>query len=132
MPFVPGDLRRDNLPFDNPTPCGDWSIAMATTQFAATGVGIHNVLIATDFSHHSDTVLNYALNLARRYRAHAEIVYVLPTDEYALGGPEAVTAAKDAARRDLLELKANLHWAWAAGRNLRPRSISGTQEPASG
>jgi nucleotide-binding universal stress UspA family protein len=82
---------------------------MATAQLAATGVGIRNVLIATDFSHHSDTVLNYALNLARRYGAHAEIVYVLPTDEYALAGPEAVTAAKGAARRDLLDLKAKLH-----------------------
>jgi nucleotide-binding universal stress UspA family protein len=81
---------------------------MATAELAATGVGIRNVLIATDFSHHSDTVLNYALSLAHRYGAHAEIVYVLPTDEYALAGPEAVTAAKDAARRDLLDLKTRL------------------------
>jgi nucleotide-binding universal stress UspA family protein len=81
---------------------------MATAELAATGVGIRNVLIATDFSHHSDTVLNCALSLARRYGAHAEIVHVLPTDEYALAGPEAVAAAKDAARRDLLELKTRL------------------------
>ncbi len=81
---------------------------MATAELATTGVGIHNVLIATDFSHHSATVLNYAFNLVRRYGAHAEIVYVLPTDEYALAGPEAVSAAKDAARRDLLELKTHL------------------------
>ena len=81
---------------------------MATAQFCATGVGIHNVLIATDFSHHSTAVLNYGLNFVRRYGAHAEIVYVLPTDEYALAGPEALTAAKDAARRDLLELKTEL------------------------
>ena len=83
-------------------------IAMATAEFAATSVGIHNVLIATDFSHHSTAVLKYALNLVRRYGAHGEIVYVLPTDEYALAGPEAVWAAKDAARRDLLELKTEL------------------------
>jgi nucleotide-binding universal stress UspA family protein len=81
---------------------------MATAEFAATGVGIHNVLIATDFSHHSATVLKYALNLVCRYGARAKIVYVLPTDEYALAGPEAVAAAQDAARRDLLELKTKL------------------------
>jgi nucleotide-binding universal stress UspA family protein len=81
---------------------------MATAELATTGVSIRNVLIATDFSHHSVTVLNYALNLVRRYGAHAEIVYVLPTDEYAMAGPEAVTAAKDAARRDLLELNTKL------------------------
>lgn len=81
---------------------------MATAEFAATGVGIHNVLIAMDFSHHSSAVLNYALNFVRRYGAHAEIVHVLPADEYALAGPEAVAAAQDAARRDLLELKTKL------------------------
>src|ERR1035438_10254899 len=81
---------------------------MATASLTASGVGIHNVLIATDFSHHSAAALKYGLNFAYRYSAHTEIVYVLPTDEYALAGPEAVTAAKDAARRDLLELKTRL------------------------
>jgi|SRR5271165_1646857 len=106
--FRASNLRGDNLPFDDPTTWGDWSIAMATMEFAATGVGIHNVLIATDFSHHSAAVLSYALNLVGRYGAHAEVVYVLPIDEYALAGPEAVTAARDAARRDLLEFKDKL------------------------
>jgi nucleotide-binding universal stress UspA family protein len=81
---------------------------MATAPLTASGVGIHNVLIATDFSHHSVAALNYGLIFAHRYSAHSEIVYVLPADEYALAGPEALTAAKDAARRDLLELKAML------------------------
>src|ERR1035438_449312 len=81
---------------------------MATAPLTASGVGIHNVLIATDFSHHSVAALNYGLNFAHRYSAHSEVVYVLPTDEYALAGPEALTAAKDAARRDLLELKTKL------------------------
>ena len=81
---------------------------MATAQLDATGVGIHNVLIATDFSHQSSVVLNYALNFAHRLGAHAEIAYVLPTDEYAFSGPEALAAAKDAARRDVLELKTRL------------------------
>lgn len=81
---------------------------MATAPLTASGVGIHNVLIATDFSHQSASALSYGLNFAHRYSAHSEIVYVLPTDEYALAGPEALTAAKDAARRDLLELKSML------------------------
>ena len=81
---------------------------MVTAPLTASGVGIHNVLIATDFSHHSDAALNYGLNFAHRYSAHSEIVYVLPTEEYALAGPEALTAAKDAARRDLLNLKIKL------------------------
>jgi len=81
---------------------------MATAPSATSGVGIHNVLIATDFSHHSAAALNYGLNFAHRYSAHSEVLYVLPTDEYALAGPEALTAAKDAARRDLLDLKATL------------------------
>jgi len=81
---------------------------MVTAPLTASGVGIHNVLIATDFSHNSAAALNYGLNFAHRYSAHAEIVYVLPTDEYALAGPEAITAAKDAARRDLLDLKSKL------------------------
>jgi nucleotide-binding universal stress UspA family protein len=81
---------------------------MATAPLAASGVGIHNVLIATDFSHHSSAALNYGLSFAHRYSAHAEVVYVLPTDEFALAGPEALTAAKDAARRDVLDLKTKL------------------------
>jgi len=81
---------------------------MGTATLTASGVGIHNVLIATDFSHHSAAALDYGLNFAHRYSAHSEIVYVLPTDEYALAGPEALTATKDAARRDLLDLKTRL------------------------
>ena len=99
-PFVPpiNDVTSGHSTSD-PTAWGDWSIAMATAQLNATGVGIQNVLIATDFSHQSSVALNYALNFAHRFGAHAEIVYVLPTDEYALAGPEAITAAKDAARQ---------------------------------
>jgi nucleotide-binding universal stress UspA family protein len=81
---------------------------MATAPLTASGVGIHKVLIATDFSHQSASALNYGLSFAHRFCAQSEIVYVLPTDEYALAGPEALTAAKDAARRDVLELKAML------------------------
>ena len=81
---------------------------MATAQLTSIGVGIHNVLIATDFSRHSDYALKYGLDFAHRYGAQTEIVYVLPTEEYILAGPDSLMAAKDAARRDLLDLKAKL------------------------
>lgn len=81
---------------------------MASAQLTAVGVGIHNVLIATDFARHSDYALKYGLDLAHLYGAQTEIVYVLPTEEYALAGPDGMQAAKDAARRDLLDLKTKL------------------------
>ena len=80
----------------------------AAAQLTPAGVGIHNVLIATDFSHHSDIALRFGLSLAQLYGAQAEIVYVLPTDEYVIAGPEGLHAAKEAARRDLLDFKSRL------------------------
>jgi nucleotide-binding universal stress UspA family protein len=80
----------------------------ATAQLTPAGVGIHNVLIATDFSHHSDIALRFGLSLARLCGAQSEIVYVLPTGEYVIAGPEALHAAQEAARRDLLDFKSRL------------------------
>jgi len=82
---------------------------MAALQLTPVGVGIHNMLIATDFSHHSDIALRFGLSLAQSYGARVEIVYVLPTDEYALSGPEGLHAGTEAARRDLLDFKSRLH-----------------------
>ncbi len=86
---------------------------MATAQLASKSVSIKNVLIATDFSHHSDPALHYGLELAHLYGAQAEIAYVVPTDEFVLAGPEALHAAREAARRDLLDFKARLRHAGA-------------------
>jgi nucleotide-binding universal stress UspA family protein len=83
-------------------------MVMATAQRSSIGVGIKNVLIATDFSHHSDIALRYGLEFAHLSGAQAEIVYVVPTDEFALAGPEGLHAAREAARRDLLEFKLRL------------------------
>ena len=101
---------RDSLPLSHdPTAWGDWLSTMAAVaQLTPAGVGMHNVLIATDFSHHSNAALRFGLSLARLYGAQAEIVYVLPTDEYVIAGPEGLHAAKEAARRDLLEFKSRL------------------------
>jgi nucleotide-binding universal stress UspA family protein len=86
---------------------------MATAQLASKSVSIKNVLIATDFSHHSDPALHYGLEFAHLYGAQAEIAYVVPTDEFVLAGPEALHAAREAARRDLLDFKARLRHAGA-------------------
>lgn len=82
---------------------------MATAQLTPVGVGIQNVLIATDFSCYSNTALNFGLQVAKAYSAHAHVVFVIPTDQFLLAGPEAYVAAKDAARRDLEQLQAELH-----------------------
>src|SRR5215472_6287829 len=83
---------------------------MATATIATTSVGIHHVLIATDFSHQSDYVIRYGLDLVRLVGAQAEVAYVVPTEEYALAGCEGVLAGRDAARRDLLELQRKLRF----------------------
>ena len=52
--------------------------------------------------------VNSGLELAHEYQAQAHVVFVLPSDDFLIAGPDAYVAAKDAARRDLLELKAEL------------------------
>lgn len=81
---------------------------MATAQLTPVGVGIQNLLIATDFSQYSRPALDFGLQIAKIYGARAHIVFVVPSDEFLLAGPSAYVAAKDAAARDLQELKAEL------------------------
>ncbi len=81
---------------------------MATAQLTPIGVGIHNVLIATDFSRYSNQALDFGLKLAKGYKAQTYVVFVVPSDEFMLAGPEAYVAAKEAARRDLENLKVEL------------------------
>ncbi|MGO9519589.1 MAG: universal stress protein [Candidatus Korobacteraceae bacterium] len=81
---------------------------MATAQLTPVGVGIHNVLIATDFSRCSNLALSFGLELAHGYQANAYVAFVLPTDQFMVAGPDAYEAAKDVARRDLMELKQEL------------------------
>lgn len=81
---------------------------MATAQLHATGTAVRNVLIATDLSKQSEEILRAGMDLREAYAAHATILYVLPRDEYVLAGFEAFAAARDAARRDLLQLKEKL------------------------
>src|SRR5262249_41154042 len=69
-----------------------------------TGVGIHNVLIATDLSKQSEEILRAGMDLRSAYDAHATVLYVLPRDEFILAGFEAFAAAREAARHDLQQL----------------------------
>ena len=81
---------------------------MVTAQLNPVGVGIHSVLIATDFSRYSTVAMNFGLALAHEYQAKADIVFVLPSNDFLVAGPDAYLAAKDAAERDLDELKGEL------------------------
>ncbi len=81
---------------------------MATAQLNPTRVGIHSVLIATDFSSCSNIALTFGLELAHEYHAQAYVISVLHPDEFFIAGPDAYVAAKDLAQRDLQELKTRL------------------------
>src|SRR5208282_4815887 len=71
-----------NVPCSAPTPWGEWSHQMATAKLTPVGVGIHNVLIATDFSRCSNLALSFGLELAHGYQAEAYVAFVLPTDQF--------------------------------------------------
>lgn len=81
---------------------------MATAQLTPVGVGIRNVLIATDFSSCSNQALNLGLRLAKEHLAQAHVVLVVPSEEFMIAGPEAYVAARNAAARDLETLKVEL------------------------
>jgi nucleotide-binding universal stress UspA family protein len=86
---------------------------MSTAQLTPVGVSIQSVLIATDFSQCSDTALIFGLNLAKSYGAQAYVVSVVPASQFMLAGPSAYVAARDAAFRDLVGLKADLKRVYA-------------------
>jgi len=109
----PGTLSQAHwpargVPCSAPTPWGEWSRTMATAQLTPVGVGIHNVLIATDFSRCSTMALSFGLELAHGYHASAYVAYVLPAEQYMVVGPDAYEAARDTAHRDLMELRHEL------------------------
>src|ERR1019366_9512145 len=100
--------RARKLPLSEHTAWGEWVGRMLREQISPVGVGIHSVLIATAFFRCSTVAVDFGLELAHEYQAKAYLVFVLPSDDFLIAGPDAYVAAKDAARRDLLELKAEL------------------------
>lgn len=100
---------------------------MATAQLTPARVGIHHVLIATDFSRFSQKALEFGLKLARDCHAQADIVYVMPSEPFLLAGADAYLAAREAAARDMDALKAGLQasYAYAEGRNYKLHLMEG-------
>lgn len=92
---------------------GEIGSAMATLQVTPIGVGIKNVLIATDFSRCSRSALDFGLQLAKTYKARAHVAYVLPSADFLLSGPEVYVSAQDAARRDLKQLQADIEQSYS-------------------
>jgi nucleotide-binding universal stress UspA family protein len=92
---------------------------MATAEQTATGVNIRNVLIATDFSRHSSHILHAGMSFCHVRGARAFILYVLPSEQFALAGPEACAAARDAVQRDLeaLEHKMRTEYGYERGKD---------------
>ena len=86
---------------------------MSTAQLTPVGVSVQNVLIATDFSQYSKSALIFGLDLAKSYGAQVYVISVVPTNQFLLGGPSAYVAAKDAAFRDVVGLKADLKRAYS-------------------
>jgi hypothetical protein len=60
---------------------------MTPALLTSAEVGIHNVLIATDFSRYSKIALDFGLELAHSYRAHTYLVFVVPSTEFLMAGP---------------------------------------------
>jgi nucleotide-binding universal stress UspA family protein len=100
--------RRAECFADTPHNVGRLVAIMSAVAVARSSVGIHQVLIATDFSHQSELVIKYGLEFARFFGARAEIAYVLPVQEYVLAGGDGLEAGRDSARRDLHELRQKL------------------------
>src|ERR1035441_4481815 len=59
------------LPSNDPTAWGEWSRKMVTAQLNPVGVGIHSVLIATDFSRYSSVAVNLDRKSTRLNSSHS-------------------------------------------------------------
>jgi nucleotide-binding universal stress UspA family protein len=81
---------------------------MATAEHTTIAISIRNVLIATDFSRQSSDILHAGMSFCQARSARALILYVLPNDQFALAGPEAYAAARDAVQRDLEALECEM------------------------
>lgn len=62
-------------------------------------VSLRNILLATDFSHSSDTALAHAASIARRYDAKMFVAHVIRPDVYQLVPPEVTTITLEQTRR---------------------------------
>ena len=79
------------------------SLAATRARFS-----LKSVLAATDFSDASRQPLANGLAVARHYGAKFYLAHVVSGFGYTLAGPDALEAASEAARRDLLQLEQEL------------------------
>ena len=74
----------------------------------AVDIRLKSVLIATDFSEASEKPLRHALAIARHYGAKFYLLHVVTSLGFTLVGPDAVSAATEAVRRDARQLEGTL------------------------
>lgn len=91
--------HQSKIPSENerviPGP-GEWPL---NSPDAGTHVSLRRILWATDFSPCSESALEYAMAIARRYGAHLYLAHVVRPESFDSVVPEAVNAMLDEARR---------------------------------
>lgn len=81
---------------------------MPSAPWAASGVQIKSVLVATDFSPASEKPLRHATAIARHYGAEFFLMHVVSSLGFTMVGPDAVAAAVEAAWRDARQVERRL------------------------
>ena len=81
---------------------------MTTAQLVSAGIALQNILFATDLSDYCNHAMDFALEVAHAYQAMPHVVHVFAIQEFVIGGPEAIAAAREATLRDLATLRADL------------------------
>jgi nucleotide-binding universal stress UspA family protein len=71
-------------------------------------VGIHQVLVAVDFSETSEKALHHAVAIARSYGARFYLTHVVSALGFTLSGGDTIAMATEAAKRDLSSLEERL------------------------
>ena len=66
-------------------------------------VHLKSVLMATDFSPASTTPLRHAIAIAQRFGARFCVAHIVSSLGLTMAGPDAISAAEDATRRDALQ-----------------------------
>lgn len=79
-----------------------------SSQMVPAAVGIHQVLVAVDFSETSEKALHHAVAIARSYGARFYLTHVVSALGFTLSGGDTIAMATEAAKRDLSSLEESL------------------------
>lgn len=77
-------------------------------QMVPAAVGIHQVLVAIDFSETSEKALHHAVAIARSYGARFYLTHVVSALGFTLAGGDTIAMATEVAKRDLSSLEESL------------------------